>query len=524
IWDAGVLRRKGERTMTLFFEVEKDTTACVVFRSNGPASDGSIRITHFSLQQPRHNKMNLAYDFEPSFSSDAISQAKEYMTFVDQDWNALVKVDIVNGDAVERELEPAVTSGWEVKKDIGYSAYVKGIQGTANDWLIFYPMELKAGKNYYLHFRSRKQGSRVTAEEGKCALEVYIQNTYPRYEQSYAEQQGWKKKVEVQGTTATLHHDTITVQEDGLYFLSFRNVTYTDPKVDTPKVYDNSVFLDDVMFADQNFTSVQVLEARVPYEARLGQKVNMSMAVKNFSQSVITKEKIFYCYRIDGHEAVKNTSSSDVSRMAHETYTFNNVDFAEDGDHVVSFWVETVGSNDIPDTVKVEVKRIYPKTLPYEDEFTASSLDEWQFYPSSLNSWILSTESSAVHSGTHCMSFRPGLNRTIGYLVSPILKVEKDVPYRIAFRYKREYTSEKTDSVRLYYAYNRFDISGFTSMKKAFVADSADYVLCTAYMRFPSSGDAYVAMGVDCEIGSSVLFIDDFSIADSAFAHSTQMI
>ncbi|MDE6695214.1 MAG: hypothetical protein K2J57_05225, partial [Bacteroidales bacterium] len=43
-------------------------------------------------------------------------------------------------------------------------------------------------------------------------------------------------------------------------------------------------------------------------------------------------------------------------------------------------------------------------------------------------------------------------------------------------------------------------------------------------MRFPNNGDAYVAMGVDCAIGSPVLFIDDFSIADSAFAHSTQMI
>ena len=249
IWDAGVLRRKGERTMTFFFEVEQDTTACLIFRSNGPASDGSIRLKHFSLQEPRANKMNLYYDFEPYFSSDAISQAEEYMTFVDQDWNALVKVEIKNGSPVERELDPAVTSGWEVKKEsLGYSAYAKGIQGQANDWLLFYPMELKAGKKYYLHFRARKQGSRVDDADGQCALEVYLQNTYPRYELPYADQQGWKKWVEVKGTNATLHGDTVTVQEDGLYFLSIRNVTYTAPKIDTPNVYDNSVYVDDVMF------------------------------------------------------------------------------------------------------------------------------------------------------------------------------------------------------------------------------------------------------------------------------------
>ncbi|MDE7338296.1 MAG: hypothetical protein K2M92_03300, partial [Bacteroidales bacterium] len=191
IWDAGVLRRKGERTMTFFFEVEKDTVACVVFRSNGPASDGSIRINHFSLQKTRTNKMNLVYDFEPYFSSDAISQAKEYMTFVDQDWNALMKLENKGGVEVPHEVEPTVTSGWEVKKEsLGYSAYAKGIQDTANDWLIFNPMELKAGK-YYLHFRSKKQGSSVSATNGKCALEVYLQNTYPRYEQPYADQQGW---------------------------------------------------------------------------------------------------------------------------------------------------------------------------------------------------------------------------------------------------------------------------------------------------------------------------------------------
>ena len=527
IWNAGVLRRKGERTMTLFFEAEKDTTACVVFRSNGPASDGSIRLKHFSLQQTRTNKMNLFYDFEPYTSSDAIGQAKEYMTFVDQDWNALVKEKTENGNIVTYELEPTVTSGWEVKKEsLGYSAYVKGIQGQANDWLIFYPMELKAGKTYYLHFQARKQGSRVSATDGKCALEVYLQNTYPRYELPYAEQQdGWKKREEVTGTSAHLYTDTITVQKDGLYFLSIRNVTNTTSKIDTPFVYDNSIYVDDVMFAEQNFTSVQALEAQIPYEARLGNRVDMTMTVKNFSTKEISKDNISYCYRIDGHDVKCEHPLSNMKSMDHATYTFTNVDFSEDGDHVVSFWVETRGSNDIPDTVKVEVKRIYPKTLPYEDEFTASSLDEWQFYPSSLNSWILSTESSAVYSGTHCMSFRPGTtNRTVGYLVSPILKVEKDVPYRIAFRYKRERASEKTDSVRLYYAYNQFNLEGFKAMNRAFAVDSADYVLCTAYVRFPNDGKAYVAMGVDCAIGSSVLFIDDFSIADSVYAHSTQMI
>lgn len=528
LWDAGVLRRKGERTMTFFFEADADTAACVIFRSNGPASDGFIRINHFGLQQPSINEMNLAYDFEPYFSSDPISQAKEYMTFVDQDWNALVE-EVVGDDGftTTREVEPVTTSGWEVVQgSLGYSAYVKGIQGQANDWLVFYPMELKAGKKYYFHFQAWKQGTGVHEDNGKCALEMYLQDTYPRYDLPYAEQEGWKSRVDVTGVSAATHsYADITVPEDGYYFLSIRNVSYNENEVSHPTVYDNSVYLDNVMFADQNFSSVQALEAQIPYEARLGQTVSMTLAVKNFSQSVISRNNILYCYRIEGHEAVKQTYTSDLASMAHITYEFKNVDFSkEDGDRTVYFWVETSGSTDIPDTVAVEVKRIYPKELPYEDEFTASSTDEWQFYPSSLNAWVLSTESSAVYSGTHCMSYRPGSNANINYLVSPVLKVQKDTVYRVAFRYKREHASDKTDSIRLYYSYNQFDRYGFVPMGKSFVADSAGYVLCESYVKFPTDGGVYMALGVDCALGSSVLFIDDFSLADSSFAHGTQMI
>lgn len=513
LWDGGVLQHALQRRITFFYRSPQEQEACMVFRSNGAPSDGALQLDGFSVSLADTNAMPLVYDFDPFASSDPLVQALDYMVFVDQDGNAASGTETVSSWQVSG---PGLGNGGSE-----YAASAPGLQGKANDWMVFHPVRLQAGTTYYfsLYARVGQPGS-----WGQARLEFYLQRDCPRYEPDYESQPGWKAFTEDLKAEYQRVFHAIDVEEDGYYFLSVRNVTEVDEFITAEDALNYTVYVDNVILSSRNLSSVQALEAEVPYEARLGRAVNLGISVKNFSASEIKASDLRYCYRLNQEPAVKERPLGNLPAQALEEFRFTTrASFAGEGPHTVKFWVETQGSSDEVDTITVEVDRLYSRDLPYEDSFAPSSLNDWQFSPAGLDAWFLSQDSAMAFSGKYAMGCRASALQARNYLVSPLLKVVRDTTYRIAFRYKRQTGASAPDSIGLYYAYDRFDLQGFTYSGIGMEAASSSYVQAETYVRFPRSGEVYLALGTRLSPGSPYLYVDDFSITDSVFAHTTRI-
>lgn len=519
LWNGVPLENTDNRTVSFFYRPEQEGDACLVFRSSGVPSDGAVRLNRFSIAYADTNRMDFVYDFDPlssSDESDARSQAGKHLVFVDQDGNIA--------------KNSTSTACWEVygnasgNGNSAFSARAAGLNGTANDWMVFYPVFLRAGSTYHMSLYAK--AAMAADDRGTPKLELFLQETCPDYDLDYAQQPGKKAVIEGLQVGYRKYSYRIEVEKDAFYFLSVRNRTSVVDWVGGEEAAKYAVYVDNVVLSSRDLNSVQALEAEIPYDARLGrQEVELSMVVRNFSDSSVRVSDLAYCYRIDQGPVVREDPPGDLVSQAMVAFKFTEkADFSSDGDHTVSFWVETRGSADAVDTVRKEVRRIYAKVLPFEDGFGPSSVEEWQSYPLELDSWFLSEEAEMAFSRPYAMAKKPLDFQGKEYLVSPLLKVKKDTAYRVSFRYKRRLDASENDSVGLYYAYDRFDLRGFNSFGKVYPAHSGEYAYVVAYLRFPKDGEAYVALGDSLSPRSQNLYVDDFSIADSVFAHTSQIV
>ncbi|MCM1531277.1 MAG: T9SS type A sorting domain-containing protein [Bacteroides sp.] len=515
IWKQDRFEDRSDRSMVVYYLAKDDANRALAFHAYGPSSEGSLQIKRITVSQADTNTMDYFFDFDGTSSDDPQYLVGQNLDFIDYDGNLSKEAGTPGGWALYGE-----NSGFNSI----YSARSIGIPGKqgatkADDWMVFKPFYLESGKDYYLNFRTKMSSS------NSGALEYYVQREGPRYDLAYEGQTGIKGRKSVSGSTYDTVRCVFAVEESGYHILSIRNVTEVNDIVTDPQALENyTVFVDNVSLGARERFSVHALYADVPYEARFGLTVSLGMTVRNFSSNTVEAKDIRYCYQIDDEEVCRETPASNLLSQVSSTYTFNRrASFNSESTQTVRFWAEKTGSDEVPDTVTVTVSKVLARELPFVEKFAEKSMDDWQSYPSARRVWQMQFGTETAHSGEWAAKCNVGSSEISDFLVTPLLKVEKDKTYRVSFFYKRDANNIGTnDSLRLFYAYNRYDNTGFLNQLAVFPQPaSTEYDFLYAYIRFPETGAAFLSLKAELGGNTAPLYIDDFILVDSLQTNST---
>ena len=503
VWKQDRFDYTGDRRMVVYYRAGETASRTLAFRTYGPSCKGGLQLQSLSVSQAESNTVDYFFGFEGT-DEDPQYLVEQNLDFVDYDGN----------------VDGARSGIWELYNgeafNSSYSARSVGLKGKTDDWMIFKPFYLEAGKDYYLSFRAKINSSQ---SDDQGLIEYYVQNTGPRYDLAYEDQPGVKGKKTVHFGDYDTVYRVFTVSENGYYLLSIRNATNV-PLADFANVSARfSMFVDNISLADRERNTVQVIDADVPYEARLGQRVRLRMTVRNFSLEDVSASKIKYCYQIDNDNIVREIPiAENIQSQVSVPHDFRNrVSFTKEEDQTVKFWVEMEGADEIPDTISIRIAKIKTRELPFVESFAANSMEEWNVYPASRQAWQMQYGTEA-HSPEYAVRCRPGNSAVADFLVSPLLQVEKEKTYRVSFFTKRgQGSTGANDSLILFYAYNRYDNSGFSRRLAVFPQPfSSEYVSYLAYVRFPDSGNVFLGLEAKLAANTAPLYIDDFMLMDSA--------
>ncbi len=510
IWKQDRFEDRGNRRMVVYYRAKENAARVVAFHTYGPATDGGLQLQGVSVSEADENTLDYFFDFDGSSTDEPEYLVEQNLDFVDYDGN------VSNAGTPGNWALYGDNSGYNSQ----YSARSIGLCGTpsagttkkTDDWMVFKPFYLEEGKNYYLNFRTKMSSTY------NGSIEYYVQNDGPRYDLAYDVQNGVKGRKNVLGSNYDTVRRVFTVSESGYYLLSIRNVTNVPQQTDAESKDNYTVYVDNVFLGERERKSVQAMYATVPYEARLGQTVSLRMTVRNFSLATVGADKVKYCYQIDNEEVCIEQPTSDVACQVNYNYSFDKrAAFNKEDEQTVKFWVEMEGSDEKIDTVKVTVTKIKAKDLPFVERFAEKSMDDWQSYPSSRKQWQMQFGTETAHSGEWAAKCQVGSSSVSDFLVSPLLRVEQGKTYRVSFFSKRGGNNVGAkDSLCLFYAYNRYDNTGFTRQLAVFPRpDSPEYGFNQAYVRFPDSGMVFLGLEARLEGNTDPLYIDDFVLVDS---------
>lgn len=509
IWKKNRFDDRGDRRVVVYFHATEDANRVLAFHAYGPSAEGGLQLKNLSVYQDEPNQLDYFFDFDGNSNEDPQYLVEKNMDFIDNDGNVST-----TGQAENWELwgeNSGYNSSYSVRSQ-GTAAKTGMSHSVSDDWMVYRPFYLEKGKPYYLKFFTKMSSDK------SGVLEYYVQGNGIRYDLAYGSQPGIKGRKVVSSVSYDTVRRVFEVEKDGYYLLAIRNVT------DVPEVDDNivsteyTVYVDNVSLSSIDKSSVQVMEANVPFEARLGKTVSLSMTVRNFSVNPIEPAKISYCYQVGDGEVCREHPGYPLLAQVKITHTFNKqAVFDQENTQTVKFWVETEDSDEKQDTVRIQVQKIEVKDLPFVDKFGENSMSEWQTYPATRSIWQMQHGENTAHSGAWAAKCDGGNMAVSDFLVSPLLNVEKEKTYRISFFYKRAgETGGLADSISLYYAYNRYDNTGFRNKIDVFKqVVSTEYDYLETYVHFPDSGVVFIGLKADLAARTPVLYVDDFIMVDS---------
>lgn len=518
LWRSEHFDDKGERTIVLYYHSRAEQSRALAFLSNGPFSEGGMRLLKLSIKESETNNVDFFCNFEAATLDQSINNTGNLMDFVDQDGI----------------MGYGKTGNWQVdNKHMGYNNSEYSLRspgifntdaktGATNDWLILKPFHFNADSTYYLVFQSRMSGQKAGS------LEIYVGKDAPRYDWTFAQQNGQKWQTTINRTNYDTVRRIFNVPESGFYLVAIRNTTEVKPDAgdfqegDAEKHF--TLYIDNISLTTSERNSVQVISASVPYEASLNQSVSLSITVRNHAWTSFSKDAISYCYQVDDAMVCREKPTADIASQNTASFTFSTrADFSGNEDQEVKFWVETANVNDPIDTLRVRVIKLVASELPFVENFSQETWAKWQIFPATRTVWTLTHGTNTAHSGEWALKCDGGNTTVSDYAVTPLLKVKKDKTYRISFFYKRgAEAANQNDSLGIYYEYNRYNQTGFRQHLHVFRnLKNTDYTYCEAFLRFPDSGNVFIGLKADLSAQSSALYIDDFAILDSAQSEYT---
>lgn len=501
-----------ERVATFFYTAAADGVYHLVLKAHSDDLSGGIAVWAPEVKAYEPTRGDFYYEFDPMEAGQIPQfQVDEDAYFIDANHNGQAWGMASSSMAYNSQYAYRGGEAFD-KEDPGKSNLI-------DDWMVFNPIYLEAGKTYTVSYMRHGGGS-----DNGIVMEALICKENFSFDAAAIT----KTHRDIINTNVYSESGfTFTPGSSGTYLLAFRYNTEIKEVPGGPKAEDYSVYLDHIGLFAERRQDFQVMYATIPTAAQLGQReVYLSVNYRNFSAQAFETGELTYCYRIGSKTPVSEAARNRVPQGGIGTHSFSvPVDFSTDTLHELKFWAMTGTPAETSDTLKIWVKSIKSIGVPYRDLITEESRSGWRISTrAAVPSWRFVNEN--VYEAPYAAQTEASDAILDDYLVLPTFYLDRDTTYLLAFYAKAD--RERPDAVKaglgMSYATSGFSANDFSGNTIGQVDSlTTDYRPYHFYYKPQTTGVNFLAFHSTLPIYSGSNWIDHVVVMDSVSASYSYM-
>ncbi|MDE5606765.1 MAG: hypothetical protein K2I68_05650, partial [Bacteroidales bacterium] len=407
---------------------------------------------------------------------------------------------------------------WRVSTAAAYNGEVSGRAGenfvdgghTSDDWLVFNPIYLEAGKTYTLSYMLRAGGdNRNVILESMFCREAFAFNNSDILQID---------RNEINSTAYQQVQYTFTPASSDNYLLAFRYNTFIKQAqgitADQFNAYIDHIGLYEVERHDFELTYVDI-----PVGAQMGRNnVFLKCGYRNFGND-IEASQLKFCFQINNQPVVSESAAEAVTTGGLGRHNFNKTaDFSRDTLNYVRVWAQK-GNTVITDTFKTTVHSLRSYYPPYRDLLTEKTKEEWRIASlASDPSWLFGKDNAFETPYAAKTTAEDAL--LDDYLVMPAIHLQKDTVYLMAFYAKssEERNNPTQAGLSAVYSTKGYGVADFDRSIGRVEALTTEYERYEFYFKAQENSPAFIAFRSQLPAYSGSNWIDHVVVLDSVSA------
>ena len=502
-WKDEGFTSNGERSATFFYTPATDGVYHMVLKAYSNDISGGIAVWHMEVDDydPIHG--DFYYEFDPmsvDMTASALFAESAYL----MDMNH-------NGQA------------WRISTTAAYNGVVAGRAGesfvanghTSDDWLVFNPVYLQAGKTYTLSYMLRAgDDNRNVVLESMFCREAFAFNASDILKTD---------RNTINSKTYQKARYTFTPTASGNYQLAFR---YNTPiKQETGVTADQfDVYIDHIGLYETERHDFELAYIDIPVGAQMGQhNVYIKCGYRNFGDD-ISASQLKFCFQINDQPIVAEQALASVSAGGIGQHNFNKAaDFSRDTLNYVRIWAQK-GDIAITDTFKTTIHSLRSYYPPYRDLLTEESKDEWRISSLATDpSWRFVKDNTFDDPYTIRTTANDGL--LDDYLVMPAIHLQKDTVYLLSFYAKgsQDRTNATQTGLSAVYSTKGYGVADFDRNIGHLESLTTEYKRYQFYFKALENAPTFMAFRSQLPAYSGSNWIDHVVVIDSVSASYSYM-
>lgn len=502
-WKDEGFTSNGERSATFFYTPATDGVYHMVLKAYSDDISGGIAVWHMEVDdyEPVHG--DFYYEFDPMGIDKTASALFAESTYaIDKNHNG---------------------QAWRISTSSAYNGEVTGRAGenfetgghTSDDWLVFNPIYLEAGKTYTLSYMLRAgDNNRNVVLESMFCREAFSFNASDILQTD---------RNTVNSNTYQKYQYTFTPTVSDNYQLAFRYNTFIKQDLNVTAEQFN-IYLDHIGLYEVERHDFELAYINIPVGAQMGQhNVYIKCSYRNFGDDLSTSE-LKFCFRINNQPVVSEQALTAVLSGGIGQHNFNKAaNFSLDTLNEVRIWAQK-GNTVITDTFKTTIHSLRSFYPPYRDLLTDASKDDWRISSLATDpSWLFVKNDAFEAPYAAQTTSKDGL--LDDYLVMPAIHLQKDTVYLLAFYAKS--SQERQDALQsglsMVYSTKGYGVADFDRNIGQVNAMTTDYQRYMFYFKALENAPTFMAFRSQLPAYSGSNWIDHVLVIDSVSASYSYM-
>lgn len=506
-WKDEGFTNKTEHTATFFYTPTADGVYHMVLKAYSNDMSGGIAVWDMDVTdyEPIHD--DFYYEFDPmeaDITASALFAESAYL------------IDRNHNGQAWRTSSAAAFNG-DVAGRAGESFLLNSAEGhTSDDWLVFNPVYLQAGKTYTLSYMMRA---------GDKDRNVILESMFCRETFAFGNASDILKTEhdEINSNAYGKAQYTFTPTASGNYLLAFRYNTHIQQKAGvTADQFD--VYVDHIGLYQKERDDFELPYVEIPVGAQMGQhNVYLKCGYRNFGDA-ISASQLKFCFKINDQPVVSEQALKTVETGGVGRYNFDKpADFSRDTLNYVRVWAQK-GDIAITDTFKTIVHSLRCYYPPYRDLITETSKEEWRISSLVPNpSWLFGKDNA--FESPYAAKTTSGSEILDDYLVMPAIHLQKDTVYIVAFYAKSSEDRPDPSLTGLSMAYSTkgYGVADFDRYIGQVNSLTTEYKRYHFYFKALENSPAFMAFRSQLPAYSGSNWIDHVVVLDSVSASYSYM-
>lgn len=497
----------GERSATFFYTPVNDGVYHMVLKAYSDDISGGIAVWRMEVDdyEPVHG--DFYYEFDPmevDITASALFAKLTYLMDMNHNGQAwrISTVAAYNGNVAGRAGE-----------DFAHASINTG--HTSDDWLVFNPLYLEAGKTYTLSYMSRAgDNNRDVVLESMFCRETFAFNASDILQTD---------RNVINSNTYQKYQYTFTPTISGNYQLAFRyNTVITHGANITADQYD--IYIDHIGLYEIERHDFELAYIDIPVGAQMGQhNVYIKCGYRNFGDN-LPASQLKFCFQINDQPVVSEQALNSVPSGEIGRHNFNKTaDFSHDTLNEVRIWAQK-GNTVITDTFKTTIHSLRSYYPPYRDLLTETTKEDWRISS-------LATDPSWLFVKDHAFEAPYAAQTTASdgllddYLVLPAIHLQKDTVYLLAFYAKSSDNRPNATQAGLSAVYSTkgYGVADFDRHISRVEALTTEYQRYLFYFKAQENNPAFIAFRSQLPAYSGSNWVDHVVVIDSVSASYSYM-